>query len=71
VGVLPRRAPVPPPPPTSSAQLTLFEALPNPLVEELKDIDLEALTPLEALNKLAELRARAQAQGDKPNRGER
>ena len=68
VGVLPRRPPAPPPPPVSSAQLTLFEALPNPLVEELKDIDLEALTPLEALNKLAELRARARAQEEESNR---
>ena len=48
--------------PAPAAQLTLFETLPNPLVDELKSLDLESLTPLEALNKLAELHARARAQ---------
>jgi DNA mismatch repair protein MutS len=65
VGVLPRRTPSFKPPPAPHAQLTLFEALPNPLVDELKGIDVESLTPLEALNKLAELQARARAQEKK------
>ncbi len=38
-----------------TSQLSLFSALPDPLLEELKDLDLNSLTPLEALNKLAEL----------------
>jgi len=32
---------------------------PDPVVEELKDVDLNVLTPLEALNKLSELQAKA------------
>jgi len=71
VGRLPRRTAPVKPPPAPPGQLTLFEALPNPLVDELKEIDLESLTPLEALNKLAELQARARAQEKQPNRGER
>jgi DNA mismatch repair protein MutS len=43
-------------------QLTLFGSAPDPLVVELRTIDVNALTPLEALNKLAELQRRAQAQ---------
>jgi DNA mismatch repair protein MutS len=50
-----RRAPSP-------DQLALFGGAPDPLVEELRSIDVNALTPLEALNKLAELQRRAQAQ---------
>jgi DNA mismatch repair protein MutS len=70
VGMLPRRAPAFKPPAAPQGQLTLFEALPNPLVDELKEIDLESLTPLEALNKLAELQARARAQEKPANRRE-
>jgi len=36
-------------------QLSLFSALPDPLLKELKSLDLNSMTPLEALNKLAEL----------------
>jgi len=68
VGVLPRRSTALRPPPAPQAQLTLFEAAPNPLVDELREIDLESLTPLEALNKLAELQARARAQAEQTNR---
>ena len=50
-----RRAPPP-------DQLALFGGAPDPLVEELRSIDVNALTPLDALNKLAELQRRAQAQ---------
>jgi DNA mismatch repair protein MutS len=51
-------APAPSPDP---GQLTLFtpEALPHPVVEDLRAIDLDAMTPLEALNRLAELQRRA------------
>jgi len=39
------------------AQLALFgEMKPHPVVEALKDLDLDRLTPLEALNRLAELK---------------
>jgi DNA mismatch repair protein MutS len=61
VGVLPRRAPAVKPPPAPQSQLTLFEAIANPLVDELTTVDIESMTPLDALNKLAELRARARA----------
>jgi DNA mismatch repair protein MutS len=41
-------------------QLGLFTpAAPDPLVEELRDLDVENLTPLQALEKLAEIRRRA------------
>jgi DNA mismatch repair protein MutS len=39
-------------------QLTLF-GVPNPVVEELKALDVESLSPLEALTTLFELRRRA------------
>ncbi|MFZ0773710.1 MAG: DNA mismatch repair protein MutS [Candidatus Sulfotelmatobacter sp.] len=41
------------PPPT---QLTIFTPLSQPVVEKLRDVDLNRLTPLEALNLLAELK---------------
>jgi DNA mismatch repair protein MutS len=41
------------PPPT---QLTIFTALSQPVVEKLRELDLNRLTPLEALNLLAELK---------------
>jgi DNA mismatch repair protein MutS len=48
--------------PTAPDQLALFGGAPDPLVVELQSIDVNALTPLEALNKLAELQRRAQTQ---------
>jgi DNA mismatch repair protein MutS len=50
--------PVPPPDP---GQLALFspDAVPDPVMSDLRAIDLDALTPLEALNRLAELQKRA------------
>jgi len=42
---------VPPP-----AQLTIFTPLSQPVLEKLRDVDLNRLTPLEALNLLAELK---------------
>jgi DNA mismatch repair protein MutS len=54
---------VPGAPPTVSrdpGQLPLFiEQPPDPMVEELKLLDLNTLTPLEALNRLAEFKRRA------------
>jgi DNA mismatch repair protein MutS len=41
------------PPPT---QLTIFTALSQPVLEKLREVDLNRLTPLEALNLLAELK---------------
>jgi DNA mismatch repair protein MutS len=51
-------APVSPPDP---GQLALFsaDAVPDPVMTDLRAIDLDALTPLEALNRLAELQKRA------------
>jgi DNA mismatch repair protein MutS len=69
--------PGPPPPLERDAgQLALFgEAMPDPVVDDLKALDLDALTPLEALNRLAELQRRAQGAGrrtgDPERRGER
>jgi DNA mismatch repair protein MutS len=37
-------------------QLALFEPKSHQVVEELKDIDLNHITPLEAINKLDELK---------------
>ncbi len=39
-----------------AAQLTIFTALSQPVVERLREVDLNQLTPLEALNLLAELK---------------
>jgi DNA mismatch repair protein MutS len=39
-----------------ATQLTIFTALSQPVVEKLRDVDLNRLTPLEALNLLAELK---------------
>ena len=57
-----RMVPGPPPPLERDAgQLVLFaEAPPDPVMADLKALDLDALTPLEALNRLAELQRRAQ-----------
>ncbi|PYX69952.1 MAG: DNA mismatch repair protein MutS [Acidobacteria bacterium] len=40
----------------SAAQLTIFTPLSQPVLEKLRDVDLNRLTPLEALNLLAELK---------------
>lgn len=42
--------------PPRSAQLTIFTPLSQPVVEKLREVDLNRLTPLEALNLLAELK---------------
>jgi DNA mismatch repair protein MutS len=40
----------------SSVQLTMFTPLSEKIVERLREADLDRLTPLEALNLLAELK---------------
>jgi DNA mismatch repair protein MutS len=39
-----------------AAQLTIFTPLSQPVLERLREVDLDRLTPLEALNLLAELK---------------
>ena len=50
--------------PRDPGQLALFADAPppppDPMVEELRRIDVNALTPLEALNRLAEFKRRAE-----------
>ena len=40
-------------------QLPLFGDVPDPVVEALRTLDLDAMTPLEALSMLADLKRRA------------
>ncbi|PMP83542.1 MAG: DNA mismatch repair protein MutS, partial [Chloroflexus aggregans] len=52
---------LPPAPSTAgSMQLSLFDLVPHPVVEYLRRLRIEELTPLEALNRLAELQRLAQ-----------
>jgi DNA mismatch repair protein MutS len=44
---------------TPPDQLSFFAAAEHPVVERLRDLDVERLTPLEALNRLAELKEEA------------
>jgi DNA mismatch repair protein MutS len=56
-----RVVPGAPPPPADPGQLALFNApKPDPVVEDLRAIDLNQLTPLEAMNRLAELQRKAE-----------
>jgi DNA mismatch repair protein MutS len=48
---------------TQDVQLTLFEMKDDALREELRKLDVNALTPMEALQKLAELKKRAEKAG--------
>jgi DNA mismatch repair protein MutS len=48
------------PPAPDPSQLALFGALPHPVVEELKGLDLNRMTPLEALTRLAELKKKSE-----------
>ncbi|HEU5169598.1 MAG TPA: DNA mismatch repair protein MutS [Gemmatimonadales bacterium] len=54
-----------PSPPTDPGQLGLFapEPPPHPVLEEIRGLDLEGMTPLQALNRLAELQRRAGGAG--------
>jgi len=42
--------------PPLPAQLTIFTPISQPVLEKLREVDLNRLTPLEALNLLAELK---------------
>jgi DNA mismatch repair protein MutS len=56
-----RVVPGAPPPPPDPGQLALFTApKPDPVMEDLRAIDLNQLTPLEAMNRLAELQRKAE-----------
>ncbi|MDH4070050.1 MAG: DNA mismatch repair protein MutS [Ignavibacteria bacterium] len=50
-------------PPESGMQITMFDSRPDPVGDEIRKIDIESLTPLEAMLKLAELRQKAIASG--------
>ncbi|MGH7591794.1 MAG: MutS-related protein, partial [Gemmatimonadales bacterium] len=47
------------PPPADPGQIPLFVTEPDPVLRELGALDVDALTPLEALNRLAEFKDRA------------
>ncbi len=49
----------PPPPNPDPGQLALFGSVADPMLDELRDLDVDSLTPLEALNRLADLTRRA------------
>mgnify|MGYP005838640923 CR=1 FL=1 len=59
-GVPPAARPAPP------GQLALFEGAPDPIVEELRRMDVDHMTPVEALARLAELRRRALEAASEP-----
>ena len=50
------RVPTRPTGPTSSRQLSLFETPPHPLLEEIRGMDIESMTPLAALEELDRIR---------------
>jgi len=54
------RAPTRRPRAAEAQQLALFPTKPHPVVEELSKLDVNSMTPLEALNKLYELQQRIQ-----------
>ena len=59
-----RMVPGSPATPRDPGQLPLFgEHEPDPMVEELKSLDVNTLTPLEALNRLADFKRRASGRG--------
>jgi len=46
----------------SSTQLEFFQAVPNPLIDEIRYIDINKLTPMDALMKIADLKERVENQ---------
>jgi DNA mismatch repair protein MutS len=50
------RMPTRPTDPTSTRQLSLFETPPHPLLEEIRGMDIESMTPLAALEQLDRIR---------------
>jgi DNA mismatch repair protein MutS len=55
-----KRAPKPAEAPPAKQQLTLFSATTHPVVDALKSLDVDALSPIEALTRLYELKRMAQ-----------
>jgi DNA mismatch repair protein MutS len=55
------RAPKAVPAPDRAVQLTLFEAAESPVVKELRELDLDRMTPLEAMQTLDLLRRKARS----------
>jgi DNA mismatch repair protein MutS len=47
---------------SAAYQLSIFSAKDNPITEELKEMDLDKLTPIQALNKLSQLKRKAEEQ---------
>ena len=45
--------------PATTTQMTLFSAEPHPLIEEIKQLSIDELTPIEAIGKLYELQQKA------------
>jgi DNA mismatch repair protein MutS len=45
--------------PATTMQMTLFSAEPHPLIEEIKQLSIDELTPIEAIGKLYELQQKA------------
>jgi len=43
----------------TTMQMTLFASESHPLVEEIKNLDIDELTPIEAISKLYELQQKA------------
>jgi DNA mismatch repair protein MutS len=50
-----------PPPRVDRSQLPLFAPEPHPVLEALRTLDPNSMTPLEALSRLADLKRRAEA----------
>ncbi len=48
-----------PPPPADERQLALFD-MEDPILQQLKSLDIDGMTPMEALNQLAEFKRRAE-----------
>jgi DNA mismatch repair protein MutS len=48
-----------PPPPPDERQLALFD-MEDPILQQLKSLDIDGMTPMEALNQLAEFKRRAE-----------
>jgi DNA mismatch repair protein MutS len=55
--------------PSSAQQLPLFGVGSHPVLEQLKELDLSATTPLEALNKLYELQQELQRPEERSKAG--
>jgi DNA mismatch repair protein MutS len=61
----PKIAPAAPPPAVPAFQMTLFEQKESPILAEIDALDVDSLSPREALNKLAELQQRIQQEKKK------